>query len=330
MKKLLVILAAIATVIFISGCSESKESESEPEASGQETREEISTRNRSVASIIPKVTVASSLTAKYWYECDYYGNCWDSDGYTWASCYYNSFDTDCEEGNYWFETIPAEEIAQPESITANYACCDSWGGCYDDLGTYYDDPIFDVADYCDECGNCYDYYGNYVRNDPSLVDEYYCSQYYQYEWVDSWDSCGNSYDINGEFMFYDNLYYNFESCNDDYSTCDIEAFGGPDSITENECDSFGNCYDETGEAHDDPIWMVADYCDECGNCYDYYGNYVNYDANLADDYWCSQYYQYENVVSWDSCGNAYDENNNFLFYDNEYYDYLACDQLTAY
>jgi hypothetical protein len=325
MKKFLTLLAAIAALVLIVGCSDTKESKTEPEASGEETREEARLeRTKSIASVLPKISLANSQQSSYWYECDYYGSCWDSEGYSWNDCYYNSYDDSCDSGNYWFINTPAEEIAELDPITYNYSCCDSWGGCYDDLGEWYSDPIYSKANYCDECGNCYDYYGNYVKYDANLVDEFWCSQYYQYENVETWDSCGNAYDLSGEFMFYDNLYYNFETCNEDYSTCEIEAFGGPDPLAEHECNTSGDCYDQNGDWYSDPTWMVADYCDECGNCYDYYGNYVNNDANLVDDYWCSQYYQYENVETWDSCGNSYNSNGEFLFYDNAYYDYVQC------
>jgi len=143
--------------------------------------------------------------------------------------------------------------------------------------------------------------------DNSAVDEAFCDQYYQYETVSEWDSCGNAYDAQGDFLFYDNFHYDYQLCNNDYSSCY----------------DFG--YEE-GDKDADPLYMEIDFCDECGSCYDYYGNYVQYSPSAVDEYWCSQYYQYDKVDSWDKCGNAYDAQGNYLFYDNEHYDYKACNE----
>lgn len=235
-----------------------------------------------------------SQSSNYWYECDYFGNCWDSEGYVWNDCYYDSLAKSCEKGSYWNKT---ESQKQAEAKN----CCDSWGTCYDENGESYEDSKYQTVGYCDECGNCYDYYGNYIGFDETSVDQQFCDQYYQYEKVHRWDACGNALDAQGNFLFYDNYYYDFVECYDDKTYCG-DGFGGPD-ITEN---------------------PQADYCDECGNCYDYYGEFLNYDASYHDEYWCSQYYQYDKVYKWDVCGNAFDAYENFLFYDNAHYDWRAC------
>lgn len=286
MKKIIIISSLLLTLIILSACN---------------------SRNRAAARLPYKNTAAKtqivSLAAKklpenfsYWYECDYYGNCWDSQDYSWNDCYYDNFAKSCEKGSYW-----------KKSDTAT-SCCDSWGNCYDKKGEKYADPLYLKTHYCDECGNCYDYYGNFVNYDENSVDKHYCDQYYQYEKVGSWDSCGNSYDATGTFLFYDNYYYDFETCNNDTTTYCGDGYGGPDpSPTPNS--------GTTGK---------TDFCDECGNCYDYYGNSTSYNQNYHDEYWCSQYYQYDKVEEWDTCGNAYDKLGNYLFYDNEHYDYKSC------
>lgn len=271
----------------------------------------------------PQVKLATKETItknEYWYECNYYGDCWDSENYIWYDCLYDAYDINCEKGNYWltqddencdqnglckgsngFEWYDPKKDERVES-NKSPACCDSWGNCYDEKGTWMADPKYMTKDFCDECGNCYDYYGNFVYYDESYYDSYLCDNfYYYYDSVAEWDVCGNAYDKNGKFLFYDNYYYDYQACNEDYSSCTAD-----------------------GESYKDPYYLVTDFCDECGNCYDFYGNETEFDSSYIDDYWCSQYYQYEKVDTFDTCGNAYDKNGEFLFYDNEHYDYKAC------
>lgn len=262
-------------------------------------------------SILISITLLSTYNSQnkasiynissYWYECDYYGNCWDFEEYNWYDCYYDSESKTCNKGDYWKVLENSEELGN------QVFCCDSWGKCYDENGNPYDDPTYMVTNYCDQCGNCYDYYGNYTDYDENSINTTQCEQAYQYDKVSKWDVCGNAYDAEGNLLFYDNYYYDFQACNGDSEHYCVEAYGGPDPDLKEVITP-----DKT------------DFCDECGNCYDYYGNYLDYDKNYHDEYWCSQYYQYEQVKEWDTCGNAYDQLGNYLFYDNEHYDYKSC------
>lgn len=245
-------------------------------------------------SIPTNMALSSTYNSQiYWYECDYYGNCWDSEEYKWYDCYYDSESKSCDKGDYWSDNP--------------VLCCDSWGKCYDENSETYDDPIYMVTNYCDQCGNCYDYYGNYTEYDENSVNTSQCEQAYQYDIVNKWDACGNAYDSEGNLLFYDNYYYDFQACNGHPESYCVEAYGGPDQDS--------NTVKTPNE---------TDFCDECGNCYDYYGNSTGYNQNYHDEYWCSQYYQYDQVNEWDNCGNAYDKLGNYLFYDNEHYDYKSC------
>lgn len=290
--------------------------------------------SRSKIKLATKETL--NLNNAYWYECNYYGDCWDSEDYIWYDCLYDAYAVDCEAGNYWLTKDdqncdqnglckdpngfkwydPSKDIRAESQKEA--ACCDSWGNCYDKNSIWMADPKYMTAEFCDECGNCYDYYGNFVYYDEGYYDSYLCDNfYYYYDSVAEWDICGNAYDKGGKFLFYDNYYYDYQSCNLDYSACTAQD----DAIN---CDGQGTCYYEDGKSYKDPYYLVTDFCDECGNCYDFYGNETEFDSSYIDDYWCSQYYQYDKVDSFDTCGNAYDKNGEFLFYDNEYYDYKVC------
>ncbi|MDA1060514.1 MAG: hypothetical protein O3B47_01845 [bacterium] len=293
------------------------------------------TKFRNNRNDLPEVTLAKYT---YWYECDYAGSCLDSESYVWYDCYYDNFTSECEAGNYWLSedyTVECnsnglcndsnefgwyDPLKDTESISPKEAmCCDSWGNCYTEDSVWMDDPQYLNVEFCDECGNCYDYYGNAAGYDESSYNEELCKQYYYYDLVKEWDSCGNGYDKNGEFLFYDNYYYDYQACNEDYKSCQTSSTG-----EKNDCDTLGNCYDKNGLQYEDPFYDVTAFCDECGNCYDYYGNETEKDESFTDDYWCSQYYKYENVDYYDECGNAYDKNKEYLFYDNDKYDYKAC------
>lgn len=323
MKKTLLILP-LAVFLILSACSNTDNSTKDENAQVARGYKEVQERGSLFASVLQ---VKATPTTTYWYECDYYGKCWDSEGWTWYDCYYNAFDPKCEEGNYWEpeafggpDTVDTKK-PDPSSEQASLSCCDSWGTCYNGSGDEYEDPEFLIANYYDECGNGYDYYGNYTGQDLSYKDTYWCSQYYQYDKVFNWDSCGNAYDATGNFLFYDNFYYDWQACNADYSACEGSDLRPTDIIDLDMTGGIG-----VGDPND-PRYMLTDYVDECGNGYDYYGNYTEYDSTGYIENKCNEYYKYENVSYWDYCGNSFDSSGNFLFYDNFEYDYKNCDSL---
>ncbi|MBI4231989.1 hypothetical protein HY605_02050 [Candidatus Peregrinibacteria bacterium] len=322
MKKTLLILPFAAVLLF-TACSSPQEKGDDENAEVARAYEETEERGSLYASVLQAKTTPEY---SYWYECDSYGKCWDSEGWTWYDCYYNAFDPKCAAGSYWEpeafggpETDTSKDPATTPEPTASLSCCDSWGTCYNGSGEKYEDPDFLIADYYDECGNGYDYYGNYVGEDLSYKDDFWCSQYYQYDKVYDWDSCGNAYDATGNFLFYDNFYYDWQACNNDYSACEGSAIAPIDPIDPDMTGGIG-----VGDPSD-PRYMVTDYVDECGNGYDYYGNYTEYDTTGYVKERCDEYYKYENVSYWDYCGNSFDKSGNFLFYDNFEYDYKNCD-----